>query len=89
MLVVGVYDKERRGKKKERKKKKEKGGFAVPAPVVPPVRDDPRIDGLWQMVYSVPARLTSTDGALGSTKPRFWEEMSSEYKRNVSVTSCG
>lgn len=42
----------------------------VPAPVVPPARDEESNVGDWWMVYSLPRMATSTDVACESMKPR-------------------
>lgn len=50
----------------------------APAPVVPPARLEDSTAGDWWTVYSRPPTATSTDEALGSTKPRFCEAMGRE-----------
>lgn len=58
--------------------------YALPAPVVPPALVDARTPGLCRIVTSRPARDTSTVCAAASTKPRFCEPTSFEYRSNVS-----
>lgn len=56
----------------------------IPAPVVPPAREDDSSVGDWWIVYSWSRMEMSTDVALESTKPRFEEGMSWEKRMKDS-----
>lgn len=61
--------------------------YVLPAPVVPPALVDARTPGLCRIVTSRPARDTSTVCAAASTKPRFCEPTSFEYRSKVSKSA--
>lgn len=60
--------------------------FALPAPVVPPLRDDDRTEGDWRIEKDRVPTSTSRVDALWSTMPRAWDEAAWEKRRNVSET---
>lgn len=57
----------------------------VPAPVVPPAREDDSSVGDWWMVKSCSPMDTSSVEARESTKPRFPEGISWEKRRKDSI----